>query len=64
MSDLLVTILMSACPISVYGGTTKCQEYLVNCAVGHKGEITADSIRKCLEKYQKESHDESSDSGE
>lgn len=54
MSDLLVTIILSVCGFPEYGGTEKCHETIVNCAVLKHGEVTKESIEKCLEAHQKE----------
>jgi hypothetical protein len=57
MSNLLVALVLSVCGTPKYGGTTECHEYLVNCAVLSKGEITKESIQKCLEKYETETEE-------
>lgn len=63
MSNLLVTIILSVCGYPKYGGTQDCHEYLTNCAVENKGQVTKESIKKCLELYEKETQIKSLDSG-
>lgn len=59
MSDFLVSMIIALCPghdIDSKGQviTNECQENLVNCAVGHAGEITEKTILKCLEQYRRD----------
>lgn len=53
MSSLLVSIILSVCPIT-NDVTNECQEFFVNCAVGKRGEVTDETINKCLEKYRRQ----------
>lgn len=54
MSDLLVAVILSVCPLSVDGGTTDCMERVNNCAIESQTMITEKSIHKCLEQHEKE----------
>jgi hypothetical protein len=55
MSDLLVAVILSVCPLSTDGGTNKCHEWLTNCAVREHTLITEKSIKECLSEYESRS---------
>ena len=59
MTDLLVSILITVCPVPEDGGTNKCHEDLINCAVQEGGKIDETTIRECLDKRDK--NEDSSD---
>ena len=54
MSDLLVAIILSVCPIPEHGvKITPCMEEVYNCADELHTLITEKSIKKCLEEHEK-----------
>lgn len=54
MTDLLVTIILAVCPPSFDGATNECMEQITNCAVEIKTLVTKESIKRCVEEYEKD----------
>ena len=52
MIELLVTIILAVCPLSIDGGTNECMEQINNCAVESNTLITPESIDKCVKQYE------------
>ena len=50
MSNLLVSVILSVCPIPQFGGTSECMDNINNCAVQRAGDITKKSIVSCVKK--------------
>lgn len=57
MTDLLVTIIASLC-INTSGTDYdwQCVDQINNCAVGLKTLVTEQSIKRCIEEYDKNSN--------
>jgi hypothetical protein len=49
MNSVLVSLILAACG---YEYDAACMEYYVNCAVEEDGEVTAESIERCVEEKE------------
>lgn len=49
MSELLISIILSVCPVPDGAYTNECQESIINCAIQEGGKLNEKTIKECLD---------------